>query len=225
MDSRRPSRTTATGARPADPGRARTAGATLTNVAAGGALRVLAALFLATLLALSAAGCSPEPSHAEAGDRLSPGRTLSVDLDGDGAGEEVLLAEDGRLVVTDGPVVYHSREKWRFLEAFIGDTDGNGLSEVTALLESDEGRHVGLFAWMGDHYRERLVTSPLTPRPLSLRVVPGPPEDPKTGEREDATATPNLVVLTEEVTADGGAVETVYRWNGFGFTAIDLVDP
>ena len=132
-----------------------------------------------------------------------------------------LAAENGSLVLTDGPTVYRSRDKWRVVEAFIADADGNGLPEVTALLESSDGRHLGLFAWMGDRYRERLVTSPLTPRPLSLRIIPVDDDLPADSAGQQATPAPDLVVLTEEVSeAGGGCVETTYRWNGFGFTAV-----
>ena len=132
-----------------------------------------------------------------------------------------LAAENGSLVLTDGPTVYQSRDKWQVVEAFIADADGNGLPEVIALLESSGGRHLGLFAWMGDRYRERLVTSPLTPQPLSLRIIPVDDDLPADSAGRQATPVPDLVVLTEEVSeAGGGSVETTYRWNGFGFTAV-----
>ena len=139
------------------------------------------------------------------GDRLAAGVAVGADLDGDGANEQVLL--DGtthRLVITDTSTIYRTREKWQVLEASLGDTDRNGLLEVAALLDADDGRHLGLFAYLGGEYRERLVTSVLTPRPFSLRV-----------------ATDGLIVLTEE--PDPGQTDvqtTTYRWNGFGFTAL-----
>jgi hypothetical protein len=189
-------------------------------------LTILGATALAIAL-LPAAGCSSSsPPHAQAGDRLIIGRTVSVDLDGDGVGERVrVTAENNSLVLTDGPTVYRSRDKWRVVEAFIADTDGNNLLEVVALLDSADGRHLGLFAWMHDRYRERLVTSPLTPRPVSLRISPverrpsndDPSEDP---EGQPAESAPDLVVLTEEVSGEKAAMETTYRWNGFGFTAV-----
>ena len=43
------------------------------------------------------------------------------------------------------------------VEALLGDTDRNGLPEVVTLLDPD-GRHLGLFAYFGGEYRERLVT-------------------------------------------------------------------
>ena len=195
-------------------------------------LTILGATALVVAL-LPAAGCSSSsPPRAQAGDRLVIGRTFSVDLDGDGVGERVrVTAENNSLVLTDGPTVYRSRDKWQVVEAFIADTDGNDLPEVVALLESADGRHVGLFAWMGDRYRERLVTSPLTPRPLSLRIVPADDRPSDSGpsavsEGRPAASTPDLVVLTEEVSETGGAVvETAYCWNGFGFTAVDRAMP
>ena len=166
----------------------------------------LAVTLLAVTL-LSTTGCSSSsPPLARTGDRLVVGRTVSVDLDGDGVGEQVrLAAENGSLVLTDGPTVYRSRDKWRVVEAFIADTDGNGLPEVIALLESSGGRHLGLFAWMGDRYRERLVTSPLTPRPLALHIVPVDDDPLADPAGQQATPAPDLVVLTEEVSAAGDA--------------------
>lgn len=192
-------------------------------------LTILGLTVLAVTL-LPAAGCSSSsPQPAGAGDRLVAGHTVSADLDGDGVGELVReAAENGGLVITDGPTVYRSREQWRVLEAFIADVDGNGLPEVTALLDSSDGRHLGLFGWVGGQYRERLVTSPLTPRPLSLRIIPAvrdpvaQNQGPELGRQ--AAPEPDLVVLTEEVAKGAGAaVETTYRWNGFGFTAVERV--
>ena len=102
--------------------------------------------------------------------------------------------------------MYRSRDKWRVVEAFIADADGNGLPEVTALLESSGGHHLGLFAWMGDRYRERLVTSPLTPLPLSLHIIPVD-DDPLTNPAgQQATPAPDLVVLSEEASAARGRI-------------------
>lgn len=143
---------------------------------------------------------------AQSGDRLAADTTYAADLDGDGSRESIRV--DGgtaSLTITDGDTVYHSRAKWRLLEAALGDTDHNGLLEVVTLLDSDDGRHLGLFAYFGGEYRERLVTSELTPRPLSLRVLPG-----------------DLLELTEELPPGQAGTRTVlYRWNGFGFTAMD----
>jgi hypothetical protein len=144
------------------------------------------------------------------GDWLSAGVAVSADLDGDGANEQVLL--DGtthRLTINDTSTTYRTREKWQVLEASLGDTDRNGLLEVAALLDADDGRHLGLFEYVGGEYRERLVTSVLTPRPFSLRV-----------------ATDGLVVLTEEPDPGQTGVQTTsYRWNGFGFTALEPAAP
>lgn len=247
MASKRPSKTTATGARPADPGCARpdrtgdTARARRAELrqrvtgcpgrprSAAALAPILATFALTTVVvvALSLAGCSSSFPLAQAGDRLAPGRTISADLDGDGTGEEVTFsAEDGSLVITDGPTVYRSRDKWRVVDAFVGDTDGNGLLEITALLDADDGRHLGLFARMGDRYRERLVTSVLTPRPLSLRVIPADDGPYAATDGQGAAVAPDLVVLTEESRADESPnAETAYRWNGFGFTAVDKATP
>ena len=227
MAFRRPSKTTATGAQPADPRRAHggSANRAVRAQRAVGTFRSLIALGVTVLAVtlLPTAGCSSSsPPLARAGDQLVAGRTVSVDFDGDGVGELVCLAaENGGLVLTDGPTVYRSRDKWRVVEAFIADADGNGLLEVTALLESSDGRHLGLFAWMGDRYRERLVTSPLTPRPLSLRIIPVDDGPLAESEGQQATSAPDLVGLTEESEPGGAVVETTYRWNGFGLTAVD----
>ena len=108
--------------------------------------------------------------------------------------------------------------------ACLGDTDGNGLPEVLTLLDASDGRHLGLFGYSrgedGGKYRERLVTGVLRPRPLALKVVIAG----STGGAGGA-ATGDLLVLTEEVdssaTGTAGSKDTTYRWNGFGFTALD----
>jgi hypothetical protein len=169
----------------------------------------LAAMFLAAAIAATsfAGGCArPEPAAGRSGDKLIPGVAVFADLDGDGATEQILM--DGttrRLTISDRATVYHSREKWRVLEASLGDTDRNGLLEVATLLDAADGRHLGLFAYVGGEYRERLVTSVLQPRPLSLRVIAD-----------------GLIVLTEGADpGQTGVQTTTYRWNGFGFTALD----
>ena len=49
------------------------------------------------------------------------------------------------------------------------------------------------------------LTAELTPRPLSLRVLPG-----------------DLLELTEELPSGReGSRAVLYHWNGFGFTAMD----
>jgi hypothetical protein len=175
-----------------------------------------AILLLSAILAFvswSLAGCAGEIAPlARAGDRLENDAVLSADLDGDGVGERVLVeGASRRLIIDDGKDRYRSREKWWVAEACLGDTDGNGLLEVVALLDDPRGRHLGLIAYMGDGYRERLVTSVLSPRPLSLQVVPG----------HDGAAAADLIVLKEESASSVNGVQTTtYRWNGFGFTAL-----
>ncbi len=107
-----------------------------------------------------AAGCSQtEPLSAARETGLRTTLTFSADLDGDGVAEQILIeGNSGRLVITDGATVYRSREKWRVVEGSLGDTDRNGLLEVVTLLDGPDGRHLGLFAYMGGEYRERLVT-------------------------------------------------------------------
>jgi hypothetical protein len=151
---------------------------------------------------------------------------VSIDLDGDETAETVLIENRG-LTIADGSDVYHSRDKWHVVAAYLGDTDGTGLVEVLALLDAPDGRHLGLFGHAADglegRYRELLVTSVLVPHPVALRVevvdddaAGGPDRDPRNGD---------LLILTEEVTAafEGGGADskvTTYRWNGFGFTAL-----
>lgn len=192
-----------------------------------------AALFAVVLFAaVFLAGCSqPATILGVAGDVLVPGTTVAIDLDGDATDERVLLEKSTRrLTITDGSIVYHSRGKWQVVEASLGDTDRNALPDVVALLDASDGRHLGLFAYVGGKYRERLVTSVLRPRPLSLRVVAGGGETDGAGDGGAATGPGagasagggDLLVLTEEA-GDGqaGTQTTTYRWNGFGFTALD----
>ena len=189
-------------------------------------LLLLAAASAIFALGLLSTGCShrvPAPA-ANRGDALQVGLEVSIDLDGDGTAEDVLMdGETQRLVITDGSVVYHSREKWRVAAACLGDTDGNGMPEVLTLLDSPDGRHLGLFGYSpgedGGKYRERLVTAVLQPKPLAMKVVVVD----GSGSIGRA-ATGDLLVLTEEVPgAKGtaaGSKDTAYRWNGFGFTAV-----
>jgi hypothetical protein len=205
-------------------------GADLATAAPGvarvtGTPALVAALLIATVLTVIA-GCSdPETVPAASGDRLAPGVTYSVDLDGDSTAEQLRVdGPSGSLTITDGDVVYRSRDKWHLVEACLGDTDGDGHPEVVALLDSEEGRHLGLFAYFGGEYRERLVTSELTPRPLSLQIVAG--ESGSAAGTDDPDARVNdLVVLTEEAASGSTEVRTTtYRWNGFGFTAIGTAE-
>jgi hypothetical protein len=190
---------------------------------------VLGMLFIVLVLAMPAVtviSCSaPALPLAGPGDRLIPGRVVYADLDGDGEGETVGVDQEGALVISDTDVTYRNRDQWTVMEACLGDTDGNGILEVVALLDDSEGRHLGLFAWMGGRYRERIVTAVLRPRPVALQIIPA----------GAAKAGPDLVLLTEELPggqalADGSSdhsavTKTLYRWNGFGFTAVDSVRP
>ena len=182
----------------------------------------LVASILASAVLLCApwlwAGCSDDVTAAgRSGDRLKDDVALSADLDGDGVGEQALVEGiSRRLVIRDGDTSYRSREKWVVVEACLGDTDQNGLLEVVTLLDDANGRHLGLFAYMGGEYRERLVTSVLNPRPLSLKVV----------REQNAGSGDDLLVLTEESTSsEDGVQTTTYRWNGFGFTALPPSGP
>jgi hypothetical protein len=155
---------------------------------------------------------------------LTAGTTYSADLDGDLENERIVVDEATRsLTIADEGGAYHSRAKWRVAQACLGDSDRNGLLEVVTLLDADDGRHLGLFAYFGGEFRERLVTSVLTPRPLSLRVMTG--DSAAAGDTGDAdpatTSRGDLLELTEEpLPGQSGAQITLYRWNGFGFTAL-----
>ena len=192
------------------------------------AVRLVFLLMLATsCLALALApGCSPGATAVPGvrGNALQPETSVSIDLDGDGESEQVLLEDSPpRITISDGSTVYRSREKWRVVAACLGDTDNDGLPEVVTLLDADDGRHLGLFGFADDdsggHYRERIVTGVLEPRPLALRIV-------ATGDAP-AGSGGDLLVLTEGAATgtpgDGHGSqtrETTYRWNGFGFTAL-----
>ncbi|MCX8033606.1 MAG: hypothetical protein N3B14_09555 [Thermoleophilia bacterium] len=193
------------------------------------------------VLATTAAGCSPStdtsletgngPTGSSTaggakdalpavfpGDKLCFGVTYKVNLDLDPNPETVLVSQfHGSLTITDGSFTYHSREKWHIAEAWIGDTDHDGVAEIVTLLDADDGRHLGLFAYFGGEYRERLVTQALSPEPYSLTVVPRPLKEGG-----------DLLLLVEKVKRDldgtgetYSLVATFYRWNGFGFTAVN----
>lgn len=171
----------------------------------------ISALFLGVALIFIGAffaACSDSTAvPARSGDQLVFGTIYCANMDADDTPETIII-DDGSasLIIQDGDVVYHSRDKWRIVEASLGDTDHDGLLEVVALLDDDSGRHLGLFAFFGGEYRERLVTGPLTPRPLSLQVC--------------ATADQGDVILVTEQSAQSGNAgkPVIYRWNGFGFT-------
>lgn len=165
----------------------------------------------ATLLAVTSAlaGCADgDTVVAVARDKLEPGTTYSADLDGDGAGERILVdGAPASLTIRDGDDIYETRDRWQIVEAHLGDTDRDGLPEVVALVDDEQGRHLGLFAYFGGEYRERLVTDEITPRPVALEVV---------------ESGPNMILLTLEPAAGQTATQTVLcRWNGFGFTGIE----
>ncbi len=187
--------------------------------------RILAVSALAGLLAITVvllSGCSrAQPVAATLHDRLSPGITYLADLDGDASPERIFVDRaGGSLTITDGKVVYHSRNKWHVVTASLGDTDHDGLPEVVTLLDDQEGRHIGLFAYFGGKYRERLVTSELTPRPLTFEIVS---LNTRVNEGDQTTSAPggDAILLTLEPAPGQTAKRTVlYRWNGFGFTAV-----
>jgi len=190
----------------------------------------------ATLTGLGVVGCSTQPAAAllplaSRGDRLTFGLSYQINLDQDSDLETVLVEEpQGSLIISDGTKSYKSRKKWQIAEAWVADTDRDGLAEIVALLDSDDGRHVGLFAYFGGEYRERLVTQALSPEPQSLAVVTLPME--QGGD---------LLLLVEKIRDNVDSVNqtnsaseaydycarepyhlkaTLYRWNGFGFTAV-----
>jgi len=194
-----------------------------------GPRKLAPALFVtitATLLLMSlvAAGCD-SPSERSAlplapGDMILPGATYSADLDGDEAAELISVDEsDGSLTITDGETVYESRERWTVVTATVGDTDRDGLLEIVTLLDDEEGRHLGLIAIFGGSYRERLVTSEIVPPPVALEIV-------RRGSQDNPAAAEgggDVIVLTQET--GGEPAQTVLRWNGFSFTAVEGTAP
>jgi hypothetical protein len=165
---------------------------------------LFAAILLAAGLLLVACGDAPAVTHAS----LTPGTPAAADLDGDGSPEQILVsATDFSLSITDGSVVYHSRDKWRFAQSLLADTDRDGLTEVVALLDSQDGRHLGLFAYYGGEYRERLVTQEMTPAPISIEVV-------------DYAQGDAIVLLQQPRAGQTAPQRILLRWNGFGFTRI-----
>ena len=131
-----------------------------------------------------------------------------------------MLIDEARLTITDGDVVYRSRQKWKIVASSFGDLDHDGLPEVVTLVDDEEGRHIGLFAYFGGEYRERIVTSEVVPAPAVLAVCDG--EHP--GVYEDllpADLQGDVIVLSWEQEADQPErPPAVYRWNGFGFTEL-----
>jgi hypothetical protein len=78
---------------------------------------------------------------------------------------------------------------------------------VVALLDSQDGRHLGLFAYYGGEYRERLVTQEMTPAPISIEVV-------------DYAQGDAIVLLQQPRAGQTAPQRILLRWNGFGFTRI-----
>lgn len=232
MACARPSTTTAPGTPPARSGlrplgrrvawSSRPVVATCLSVALG-------LVLLACLLPL--AGCSGSAGASTGSTvrpavithgRLIPGVPATADLDGDGVPEEVLLStKDGTLSITDGAVSYHSRARWRVVQAVLGDTDHNGQTEVVTLLDSQDGRHLGLFAYYGGQYRERLVTQPIRPAPVRIEVVDSSLLAAGAVTAAGLPLSGDLVVLIQKVgETDAALRRTLLSWNGFGFTRI-----
>ena len=228
MGSRPPSRTIANATLPGSNGISGVSAGVSPGARRGGArlLTASSALLIAvTLVATVFAGCSQDDrAHgvpAAAHDRLEPGITYSADLDGDDVDEQVVIdGTPATLTISDGDVVYRSRDRWQIVQAHLGDTDRDGLLEIVTLVDDDEGRHIGLFAYYRGEYRERLVSSEIVPRPVALEVVgPGSTAlDPAVA----ATLTGDAVLLTLEAAAgQTGTITVLCRWNGFSFTGIE----
>ena len=149
-------------------------------------------------------------------DDLVPGETVRVDLDNDGVAEQILLdPHDHAITIVDGPVSYRSRERWDVVQAALGDLDGDGMTEIVALLDSETGRHVGLFAYFGGEYRERLVSQAIDPAPSTMRIVASP-------SASDVMDCSYLLELEQPSPEEAGSPQTiVLRWNGCGFTRIE----
>jgi hypothetical protein len=195
-------------------------------VSVAGAL-VAAALLVAGLLFLA---CTDAPTVTHTG--LTPGTPATADLDGDGSPEQILVsATDFSLSITDGTVAYRSRDKWRVFQALLADADRDGLTEVVALLDSQKGRHLGLFAYYGGEYRERLVTQVITPAPISIEVVDygqlvtggGTDGNAGTGAGDSPAASKGdvIVLLQQPAAGETAPVRILLRWNGFSFTRIE----
>jgi hypothetical protein len=156
---------------------------------------------------------------------LIANQATAVDLDGDGALETVLLAgDDDVLIITDAEVVYRSRGRWQVVQACLGDTNGDGRPEVVALLDADDGRHLGLFAFFAGEYRERLVTRKISPPPAMLEVVEraAAAQDGGSAAAHGAAGAGDLVVLRQEPgPGETEGTPLVLRWNGFSFTRVE----
>ena len=181
---------------------------------------VAVALIAATLVSMACAGeptappttaaakeVDPTAAHVE----LAPGEPVEVDLDGDETPETVLLDPgDFTIFIEDGSITYRSRDRWKVVQAAFGDLDSDGLPEVVALLDSEIGRHIGLFAYFGGKYRERLVSQAIDPAPLRMRVI------------GDGTQAGEVLELQQPSPVPDDAPHVILlRWNGFGFTRIE----
>ena len=192
MGSVRPSTITTPGAPPDSGDSRQVAARRLTTVA------LLATVVLCT-------GCA-RTSDPDAGT-LTPGESVTVDLDADGTLEHVAIGrEDASLTITDGALTYRSRDRWRVEQAVFGDVDADGLIEVIALLDSEKGRHLGLFGFCFNRYREQLVTQAIHPAPIALELV---------DEAQD-----QIVLLQEPSAGESELRRLLVRWNGFSFTRI-----
>lgn len=196
---------------------------------------LLATLVLVAAVALLVIGCEVlGEAVPSASQGVASGGPWRADLDGDGDEEEVVLHQArGYLVILDGDVIYRTRAKWRVAQALIGDTDFDGLPEVVALVDADDGRHLALFAYFGGKYRERLVTREIMPRPAGLGIIDprqawmivGPEEASSIVDGQPRSGIEGaLVVLSQEPLAAGAEPrQIVLRWNGFGFTRVGTV--
>lgn len=176
----------------------------------------LAIVSVLVAVGLCLVGCDSQTAVPEAhrGDALLLDAAVSIDLDGDDTREIVVVeSPGGRLTITDGTTVYKSREKWQIAAAYLADSNADSRPEIVALVDAADGRHLGLFGYApdGHKYRELLVTSVLQPRPIALRVL-------NSGETA-AEGAGDLLIITED--GGGNPLETTYRWNGFGFTALE----
>lgn len=177
----------------------------------------VALTLLGVLLAAAVGGTvgSRPPTEAATGSEAAPGIEWA-DLDGDHTLEQVTLARGrGGITIRDGDLEYRSRPKWWVATAALADADRNGLPEAVALLDADDGRHLGLIGWHTGGYHERLVSSVLPLHPLALEVR----DDPSLGGWVVVlTETPSTVAIRPD--HDTPPPTTTYRWNGFGFIAV-----
>ena len=185
--------------------------------------RAIACILVVTAAVFALAGCFDAYSSApEVRGPLAADQAAHVDLDGDEALETVLIAGDeGSLIITDAESVYRSRDRWRVVQAFLGDTNGDGRPEVVALLDADDGRHLGLFAYFAGEYRERLVTKEISPAPVALEVVDRA-EVLRDGESIAVDGAGDIVVLWQEpAPGESEGARVLLRWNGFSFTRVE----